>query len=121
MHKRFILLAVFVIAIIGALGGIHTQAARAQDPTIPTRTPTPDGSVAPVGTLAPSPGEGTIGSEIGVEMATPVIATPAADSRPSSGGAVNLILPLAGLGLIGIGIALALFAQTRKKQGGRPE
>jgi hypothetical protein len=103
MRKQIILAALVMAVIIAGIGA--AQVVRAQDPTIPTRTPTPDGSIAPT----TPPISGGAGSGTG-EVATPT----ADDSGASPTGALNLILPLAGLLLIGVGVILALLARNRR-------
>ncbi len=111
MHKRTILLAVMFLALAGSIGAWQAPMAAAQDPTIPTRTPTPDGSTSSAGSV-----DETIGPEIGQEVvATPVVAA----TPPAASGALGLIVPLAGLALIGAGLFLAL--AKRQRQNGDDE
>jgi hypothetical protein len=113
MRKRIILFVAVLFIAIAGIGGFHSQIARAQDPTIPTRTPTPDGSVAPIHTPTADASEGSIEDQATPPAITPSDGLASADPQPS---ALNLILPLAGLGLIGAGILLALLARGRNKR-----
>lgn len=119
MRKRIIFFAAILLIAMAGIGSFHSPAARAQDPTIPTRTPTPDGSAAPTNI----PTASTAGEDV-ESQETPPATAPTADVSPVAPqpSALNLILPLAGLGLIGIGIVLALLARGRnKRDDSRPQ
>jgi hypothetical protein len=113
MRKRIIIFAAILLIAIVGIGSFHSQIARAQDPTIPTRTPTPDGSVAPINTPTADTSGGGIEDQATPSAIAPSDDLASADPQPS---ALNLILPLAGLGLIGAGIILALLARGRNKR-----
>jgi hypothetical protein len=105
-----ILLGVMLLALAGGIATFPLPAAMAQDPTIPTRTPTPDGSTSSAGSL-----DETVGTE--VEQVT--TATPAASTTPQSASdALGLIVPLGGLALIGAGLVLVLVTRNRKNGAG---
>jgi hypothetical protein len=107
-----ILLGVMLLALAGSIVAFPLPAAMAQDPTIPTRTPTPDGSTSSAGSL-----DETVGPEIEQEIA----ATPAASTTPqSASGALGLIVPLGGLALIGVGLVLVLVARNRRNEDSGP-
>jgi hypothetical protein len=110
MRKRMILLGVMLLALAGSIGAYQLPAAAAQDPTIPTRTPTPDGSTLSAGSL-----DETVGPEVEQE----IVATPVVSATPqSSSGALGLIVPLGGLALIGAGLVLVLVTRNRRKGDG---
>jgi hypothetical protein len=105
-----ILLGVMLLALAGSIIAFSLPAVAAQDPTIPTRTPTPDGSTSSAGPL-----DETVGTEVEQE----IVATPAASTTSqSTSGALGLIVPVGGLALIGVGLVLVLVTRNRRNGDG---
>lgn len=111
MRKQIILIAVMLLGLIGMVSTLQMPVAAAQDPTIPTRTPTADGSALPAGT----PVDEGVGTEIEPESVPTRVVPP---TNPSRSGVLDLMVPLAGLALVGTGIVLALLSRNRRKQDG---
>jgi hypothetical protein len=115
MRKRIIFFAAVLFVVFGGVGSFHSPVAQAQDPTIPTRTPTPDGSAAPVNTPTASANEDDVAGQGTPPAIAPSDDVASADPQPS---ALNLILPLVGLGLIAAGVLVALLSRARNGRGG---